>query len=815
MKIQFFPLDFTYKVIDGRPEVLIFGKTISDDPICVVDRTFVPYFYVTLINGVDVNEFIKEFIGKNVNGGDIIRIEAVNKNYLGVQLKALRIITKTPKQVPFVARFFKDHTSIKNVFESDIRFVNRYIIDRKLTPMCLTEVEGDFITRTFKTPAFLCKSINQVNNETIKNPRILSIDIETYSPFGKAILPEKNPILMIAFSCKDFKKVLCWKRFKTDLEYIEFVDSEAALLQRFNEIINNYRPDILTGYFSDGFDLPYIKVRAEKYNIRLDLGLDHSDIKTGRGINKISRIIGLVHVDVFKFIRRVMSRSLETDTYSLDEVSKEILGIGKLDVDVSELSETWDKNPKEIEKFCKYNLQDADLTLMLLDKVFPNIEELIKIIGLPLYRVTRMSYSQLVETFIMRRTVEYNELIPNKPHYQMTRDRLLSTYKGGFVYEPKPGLYKDIVIVDFRSFYPSVVISHNISPGTIKCECCRESKNHIIVDDKEYWFCENKKGFISSILEELVTRRMRIKEILRESPKEKRLLLNARSEALKLLSNAFYGYMAFSSARWYSIDCAKSITGFCRRYILQVIEAAKQKGFGILYSDTDSVFILLKDKTKQDAKEFCKEINNNLPELMELEYEDYFPTGIFVSVKRGSYGAKKRYALLGENGVIKVKGFESIRRNVSFIAKQVQENVLNIVLIEGDANKAFDYVKDVVKDLRSKKIPKDKVVIYTQLQKKIDDYEAIGPHVAAAMRMIEKGYDVGPGSLIKYIVVMGKGRIRDKARLVEEVRQEDYDAEYYIRNQVIPSVEKIFEVLGYDVNQLLEEQSQSKLSGFV
>ena len=101
------------------------------------------------------------------------------------------------------------------------------------------------------------------------------------------------------------------------------------------------------------------------------------------------------------------------------------------------------------------------------------------------------------------------------------------------------------------------------------------------------------------------------------------------------------------------------------------------------------------------------------------------------------------------------------------------------------------------------------------IQKRIKDYESIGPHVAVAKRLIERGYDVGPGSMIKYIVGMGKGRIRDKARLPDEIKQEDYDAEYYIKNQVIPSVEKIFEVLGYNVLELLEEQSQSKLSGFV
>lgn len=137
-----------------------------------------------------------------------------------------------------------------------------------------------------------------------------------------------------------------------------------------------------------------------------------------------------------------------------------------------------------------------------------------------------------------------------------------------------------------------------------------------------------------------------------------------------------------------------------------------------------------------------------------------------------------------------------------------------MILVDEDAGKAFDHVRQVMGDLISKKVPKEKVVIFTQLQKKINSYKSISPHVAVALRMQEKGYDVGPGSLVKYIIVSGSGRIRDKARLIEEVKQDDYDAEYYINNQLVPAVEKIFEVLGYDVTKLLKEKSQSKLDRF-
>jgi len=197
-----------------------------------------------------------------------------------------------------------------------------------------------------------------------------------------------------------------------------------------------------------------------------------------------------------------------------------------------------------------------------------------------------------------------------------------------------------------------------------------------------------------------------------------------------------------------------------------------------------------------------------------LDYEGFYPAGIFVSMKAGESGAKKKYALIDEKGVIKIRGFESVRRNWSFIAKDVQQNVLGIILREHDAMKAKAFVREVVERMRKNKVPLEKVVIHTALSKGTSGYASIGPHVAAAQRMEAKGLTVGAGSVIKYVVIKGKGRIRDKVRLPDEAKQEDYDGEYYITNQIIPGVERIFAVLGIKVDDLLSGTKQSSLQGF-
>ncbi len=810
--IQFFPLDVTYKVRDDKPVIHLFGRTADGRQVLVVDDSFEPYFYVIPKKGVEIREKLEKIeVEREEKAAKVTKTELVNKNYMGEDVEAVKVYTKLPSDVPIIKDIIKDWEVIEGIYEYDIMFSRRYLIDKNITPLTLYEVEVEPYTIKSKVPAFKALKISQVSTETIK-PKILSFDIETYNPY-RNIEPEKNPIIMLAFYSENFKKVFVWKKFKTDLDYVEFVNSEAELIEKFKETVEAFKPDILTGYFSDGFDLPYIKTRAAKYKIKLDLGLDYSEVMVDRKNIVKSRIRGITHLDIFRFIRKVMSSTMETDSYNLNSVAVELLDETKHDVDLDELSNIWDKDPERLENFCQYNLNDSMLTYKLTNKMMPTIGELVKIVGLTIYDINRMGFSQLVEWFLLKQAPAFNKIAPNKPGYHEVQDRRMQTYKGAFVYEPRPGLFKDIAVFDYRSLYPTIIGSHNISPGTLNCKCC-EGTGKITPTEEKYWFCTKRKGFIPTLIEELITRRMRIKEIIKESHDEKYALLDARQNSLKLLANSFYGYLGFFGARWYSLECAKATTAWGRFYIQDVIKKAENDGFKVLYSDTDSVFLTLDGKTKEDARKFSEKINSDLPGLMELEYEGFYPAGIFVSAKMGAFGAKKKYALLLEEGTLKIKGFEAVRRNWSFIAKEAQEKVLEIILKENDKEKALKYVRKVISDLRDKKVPLDKVLIHTQLQKEMTDYTAKGPHVAAAQRLINQGAKIGVGSLIKYVVTAGTDIIRNRVKLPEEVKEDEYDADYYIKNQVVPAVDKIFEVLGYSKDDLLEHKGQKKLEGF-
>jgi len=837
MKIKFYPYDFEYKFRNHQPYLYLYSKTENGEKIAVI-HTYQPYFYASL-NNIDKQKFTQQLTNftidnnynnkynpKNENNyynntepAKITSFEEVEKELLGKTQSFLKIYVNYPKAVPIIAKELESWSI--PCYEKDILFVHRYLRDLKLTPMTLWEAEGELHNDIqLRTPLFLAKNIQQISKETAPFWKLLAIDIETYAE-KKEINFQKNPILMISFyglneDKTEFRKVITWKKFSHTLDYLETVSDEISVLQRFKEIILDYTPDIITGYFSDGFDFPYIKARADKYNLTLDLGIDFSEINAGKFNSSReceSKITGILHLDIFKFIRNIFGKDLDTDNLSLDAVASELLGHNKHIVNLDLLADTWDNHPEKLSEFCAYNLHDSFLAFQLCNKLLYDMIEFTKTIGLPTYDLIRMRFSRLVESYILKRALEFNVIAPNRPDDKEIEERMKESIQGAFVYEPTPGLYRDIVVFDFRSLYPTIISSHNIGPESFQCSCCR-SLSHV-PEKEDYWFCQKEKKFIPTILEDIITIRSDQKRLMKEAKKrgEDITMLAARTYALKVLANSFYGYLGFYGARWYCIECAASTTAYARNYIKQTISQAEKKGFKVIYADTDSCFLLLENKILDQALEFMNEVNFILPGQMELEFENNYTQGIFVAIKGTEKGAKKKYALMAQDGKMKIVGFETVRRNWSKLAKEVQENVLRYVLRER-TEEALHYVKTIIKDLNVGKIPLDQLIIKTQITRELSQYTSIGPHIHVARKLAERGEQIPPGTIIEYIIVKGSGLIRDRAKIISEVKEGEYDAEYYINNQLIPAVNSIFAVLGYSEEDIFKKSSQKGLGSF-
>jgi DNA polymerase I len=230
--------------------------------------------------------------------------------------------------------------------------------------------------------------------------------------------------------------------------------------------------------------------------------------------------------------------------------------------------------------------------------------ELTRIVGQPLFDIARLSTGQQIEWFLTRKAYEKDELVPNKPSGAQYAERKGERTLGGYVKEPDKGLHENIVQFDFRSLYPSIIISKNISPdtfaGNITIETNDDNENdtfniedikYNISPEYGYKFIKEPKGFIPSVLGQVLNERVRVKQMMlkTEDPMEKKVL-DVQQQALKRLANTMYGVYGYSRFRWYSIECARSITAWGRDYIKKTMKQAEAYGFKSIYADTDGFY---------------------------------------------------------------------------------------------------------------------------------------------------------------------------------------------------------------------------------
>ncbi len=788
MKTQFYLLDLDHEDTDETTRIRLFGKTKEGTHVILTDDSFSPFFWI-LPQGDPVK--IKE---KLLELPHVRNVEKKEMRFLGNEVKALKVSVDCQKNIQQVKDLARHIPHIGEWKETDYPLLKRYLVEKGITPLQLLEVEHDEKNILHALRA---------KEEFLENPEILAFDIETYVRGSHFPEEEHDPIISIAIYGK-VQKALTWKKVEGG-QYL-CVKSEEELIEQFVEEVKKASPDYLVGYFSDGFDFPYLKARASSYGIRLELGLDNSPANVfKRGLMMKTRIKGMNHIDAHSFIRRILGPTLETEEYDLNSVASELISSSKHDLDVSRIGELWDKG--KVKEILEYNLQDAKITYLLCQKIVPHLHEFCKIVGQTPYDVCRMSYGNLVEAYLLKKAKEAQEIAPPKPLENDIGERMERTYKAAFVYTPEPGLYENIIVFDYKGLYASIIASYNIEATTLSSTGNKTIPIETESGKNVFYHVRKKEGFITRAVKELVEKREAVKKELK---KKKDMFLEGRNYALKILANSIYGYLGFFGARWYCKEAAETIAAYGRHHIQQTISEAEKNKFKVLYGDTDSIFLLLDKKSKKDAMEFLDYINKKLPQYMELEFEDFYTRGIFVMKKAEEQGAKKKYALINEKWEMKVIGFETVRRDWSLLARETQLKVIEIILKENNPTKAKKYIDDIIKQIKSRKIDLPKLVIKTKLTKALGSYANIGPHVAVALRMKEKGIPVGPGSMIEYVVSDKGGKnVRDKARLIEECKKGAYDVEYYLNNQILPAHEKIFEALGFKKEDVVGKKQQT------
>ncbi len=823
MKTDFIPLDYDYFDFRGKNYARIIGRNSKNQKICLIDSC--PIYLWAILKENIAERKIQRIVEKIQKiqiplKNRITRVEKIEiheKSFLGKKVTALKIFATNYKDLHDIASQLKI-PEIEKRRGYDLGFVTHYIIEKKLTPLNWYEIEGEVLSNSLEFGGIdsalntdLTIFVKNISNTPDKKftPCVLAYDLET----DEIKIGEGEILMFSLVSNNGIKKVFTWKKSPgKKIQNVEYVKDEAELIETFVSQIKKINPDFLVGYFSDGFDLPYLKARAEKHKIKLDIGIEGSEPRFHRsGLGGITgKISGITHIDLLKFIRTAYSQYMQSETLSLNEVAKEFLQDEKKKFQIQH-STTLKK--EDWKNYYEYNLHDSVLTLGLFEKMWPDLVGFSKVMQEPIFEISRNGMSKNVESYLIHNLERFNEIPEKRPtHNEIADRRQREKYEGAFVFEPTPGLYNKIGMFDFTSYWPSIIVSFNLSKSTLLEKEEKESTK-VKLKNKEVIFSK-KPGFFPQMLKEIIEKRKLFKKELKEKPD---VMKKSRSNAYKLLANASYGYMGFFGARYYCPEASAAATSISRDFIKKTISEIDKEGYKTIYSDTDSIAFSMNNKSEKQTLEFLKKINSKLPGIMELELEDFYSRGLWVTTRAGKIGAKKKYALIDKKNKLKIRGFETVRRDWCRLARDVQNKVLKEILENGNEKKSLEYLKEIVKKLKSRQISREELIIKTQLKKSLSEYKSISPHVVAAQKMKEQEIPISEGNLVEYYIAeippgTKSKLVREKVKLPNEPGK--YNIEYYLERQILPAVENIFQVFNINTSEIIKGKRQMTLGEF-
>ena len=583
---RFVLLDIDYITENDKAFIRLFGKLKGDEEgksIIVLDKSFKPYIYVVPNDEEQCIEDLNEF--------DVEMVGWARKGYMGENKDFLKVTLYHPQDVPKLRDKIRSIDSVKDIMEHDIPFYRRYLIDKAIFPMAEVLVNGECLDNNsvnFMCGSDVCvfemKGDPKPIDSEFPELKTLSFDIEVHNPKGMP-QAEEDPIIMISLSSNQgLQTVLSTK--KSSLEFVETLKTEAHMLERFVEIVKSENPDLLIGYNSDNFDMPYIRDRATKLNVKMRIGTDGSGLKfMRRGYTNSALVKGRIHVDLYLLSRRY----LQLDRYTLERVYKELFDEQKVDVPGDEIFEYWDDGGEKLETLFKYSLDDAVSVTKIGEKLLPLSMELTRLVGQPFFDIARMATGQMVEWYLIRKAYEIGDMVPNKPSSSQYSERRGKKAEGGYVKDPVKGLHENIVSFDFRSLYPSIIISKNVSPDTLVLKC--ENEECYIAPELGHKFLKKPVGFVPSIIGNILKERVKLKNQMKDAvnPREKQVL-DVQQQALKRLANSMYGVYGYSRFRWYRIECAEAVTAWGRDFIKKTMLKAEEYGFKAIYADTDGFY---------------------------------------------------------------------------------------------------------------------------------------------------------------------------------------------------------------------------------
>jgi len=581
--------------------------------------------------------------------------------------------------------------------------------------------------------------------------------------------------------------------------YVTALDTQECILDGFLEWLENFDPDVLIGWNVVNFDMRYLQRVCDQLQRRLPMGRErrtaHWRELDDDGQRYTVSLPGRLVLDGIELLRAAFYRF---ESFSLENVSRELLGEGKLLHGSDRGGEITRQFLEDKTSLAQYNLKDCELVSDIFDST-----------ALLDFAVARSALTGLTIDRMGGSVASFDNLYLPRLHRQGYVAPNASTSvvgsPGGFVLDSIPGIYEHVVVLDFKSLYPSIIRTFCIDPLGLSLGVSGELSPQDTVDG----FIEAKFARDGHILPQLIA------ELWQQRDAAKAAGDQPLSQAVKIIMNSFYGVLGTPGCRFFDTRLASSITLRGHQILNETRDFIEKTNHRVIYGDTDSVFVWICDADNDDealaaGRELERDLNSwwqkriqteyQLTSILELEFETHFQRFLMPTVRGSDKGSKKRYA-----GVVKspsgpqliFKGLENVRTDWTKLAREFQEELYRRIFMEEPFS---DYVKSVTSRLRDGE--EDSRLVYRKrLRRKLDDYERnVPPHVQAARLYVERGLAVPTrGSWIEYVITTAGSEPAENPLA-------PLDYQHYVDRQLAPVADGILGFLGTSFSALVDKQ---------
>jgi DNA polymerase I len=775
--VELFLLDGSYQAVDDGVVLELFGRTREGRPMVARYYGFRPYFLLT--------EPTEENRARLKADPEVVDVTDTSVWVLGRERPAVRVTLRRPWLVPQYRDQYRRQGDEASVLSCDIPFVHRFLYDKKLglTIAFDAEDEPDAVRARFTVPdvvRVVHDAASEIRPTAPFRPdlRVLSFDIEN-------AIRERTIFTICGVAEGGGRPRATFRIWK---------DSEREILEEFVRVVAEDDPDVITGYNIGGYDFPLLVERAKATGLGpLLLGRDRTPPEEFG--TRLWKIHGRVVADAWWSARRELRPKQETLQY----VARTLLNDSKLDVDRRNIEAEWAKDPERVREYCEH---DAELALRIVAKIrtMEKAADLATVAHLPLEEGLNGRTSLFIDSLLIPRAEAERVGVPMN-HYAGRENPI----EGGYVHGIRPGIYRWVVVLDFKSMYPSIIIRHNLCFTTLSPEGTVTAPSGAKFLDPSV-----RRGLIPAILSDLLADRDRFRQSGRAAPDpDLATYYDGLQNAVKILMNSFYGVLASSFYRFTNKDIGAAITSFARESITSIIKELEADGFEVVYSDTDSVFVRSPDASLEGARAFGERVAQRFSRAgvtfeFQSVYEAFF-----------SHGAKKRYVgrTVWPKPELVVRGYETRRSDAFDYQAEALLEVFELVLA-GDTDAAIRRSRELVQAVRERKVPPERLVIARAVRAEGEYNESTRdglPFLRVFRRLREEGYDVIPGMRVAWVVTNSRKSPQEVEPWVEGrpfTAQPDWD---YYADRVAQTLARVTEVFDWDAAALLRGSHQQRL----